>query len=175
LLQLPRIAACASRAQARYDSEEKAMSRIRIVVADQAEAIFYDSPSLQARPQEVARISDPAAHLHDRDFSSDRPGRTYESVGGARHAVGNENDPRHREALRFAKRIARRLDEARRKDEFEELIVVAGPPFLGLVREKLSRPTRARVVHEIRKDLVHSPVEILREHLPSSAAELRPA
>jgi len=150
------------------------MSRIRIVVADQAEAVFYDSASLQAAPREVGRISDPAAHLHNRDLVSDRPGRSYESVGGARHAIARENDPRQLEAVRFARRIARRLDEARRKDEFEELIVVAGPPFLGLVRKQLSRPTRARVVHEIHKDLVHSPVEALRQHLPESAAVLRP-
>lgn len=151
------------------------MSRIRIVVADQAEAIFYDSSSLRARPEEVARITDPAAHLHDRDFESDRPGRSYESVGGARHAVGNENSPRRREAVRFARRISRRLDEARRNEEYEELIVVAGPSFLGLMREELSKPTRARVVHEIRKDLVQMPLTALRKHLPASAAELRPA
>jgi len=151
------------------------MSRIRIVVADQAEAIFYDTPSLQAQPREVAHISDPLAHQHDRDFSSDRPGRSYESVGGQRHAIEREDDPRQREAVRFAKRISRRLDEARRKGEYDELIVVAGPPFLGLMRKELSRPTRERVVHEIRKDLVHSPVESLRRHLPESAAELRPA
>jgi protein required for attachment to host cells len=151
------------------------MSRIRIVVADQAEAIFYDTPSLQAQPKEVAHISDPLAHQHDRDFSSDRPGRSYESVGGQRHAIEREEDPRQREAVRFAKRISRRLDEARRKGEYDELIVVAGPPFLGLMRKELSRPTRERVVHEIRKDLVHSPVESLRRHLPESAAELRPA
>jgi len=151
------------------------MSRIRIVVAAQAEAIFYDTPSLQAQPREVAHISDPLAHQHDRDFSSDRPGRSYESVGGQRHAIEREDDPRQREAVRFAKRISRRLDEARRKGEYDELIVVAGPPFLGLMRKELSRPTRERVVHEIRKDLVHSPVESLRRHLPESAAELRPA
>ena len=151
------------------------MSRIRIVVADQAEAIFYDTPSLQARPTEVAHISDPLAHQHDRDFCSDRPGRSYESVGGQRHAIEREDDPRQREAVRFAKRISRRLDEARRKGEYDELIVVAGPPFLGLMRREMSRPTRERVVHEIRKDLVHSPVESLRRHLPQSSAELRPA
>jgi protein required for attachment to host cells len=151
------------------------MSRIRIVVADQAEAIFYDTPSLQAQPREVAHISDPLAHLHARDFSSDRPGRSYESVGGQRHAIARENDPRQREAVRFAKRISRRLDEARRKGEYDELIVVAGPPFLGLMRKEMSRPTRERVVHEIHKDLVHSPLESLRKHLPESAAELRPA
>jgi protein required for attachment to host cells len=150
------------------------MSRLRIVVADQAEAIFYDSPALEAAPKEVARISDPLAHLHDRDLMSDRPGRSYERVGGARHAIERENDPRYREAVRFARRIARRLDEARRKDEFEQLIVVAGPAFLGLMRQEMSRPTRERVVHEVHKDLVHSPVDALRRHLPASAAELSP-
>jgi len=151
------------------------MSRIRIVVADQAEAIFYDASSLDARPTEVGRISDPAAHLHARDLASDRPGRSYESVGGARHAIERENGPRWQEALRFARRISCRLDDALQKGEFEELIVVAGPPFLGLMRSELSRPARERVVHEIRKDLVHGPVEALRRHLPASAAELRPA
>jgi protein required for attachment to host cells len=151
------------------------MSRIRIVVADQAEAIFYDAPSLEARPTEVGRISDPVAHQHDRELASDRPGRSYESVGGARHAIERENDPRWQEAVRFARRISCRLDDALRRGEFDELIVVAGPPFLGLIRSELSRPARERVVHEIRKDLVHGPVEALRRHLPSSAAELRPA
>ena len=146
------------------------MSRIRIVVADQAEAVFYDAESLEAVPKEVARISDPVAHLHDRDLVSDRPGRGHESVGGARHAIASENDPRHVEATRFAQRIARRIDDARRRHEFEELVIVAGPPFLGLMRQALSRPTRAAVTRELRKDLVHSPVIELREQLGRLAA-----
>lgn len=145
------------------------MSRFRILVADQAEAVFYDSSSLTAAPQEVARITDPAAHLHDRDLMSDRPGRSYESFGGARHALEREDDPRHREAVRFARRVARRLDEARRKDEFENLVVVAGPPFLGLLRAAMSQPTKACIAREIRKDLVHGPIAVLREHLAGSA------
>ena len=151
------------------------MSRIRIVVADQAEAIFYDSPSLKARPTEVARIADAAAHLHNRDFLSERPGRSYESVGGARHALGGENDPRQREAVSFARRIANTLDEALRRQEYEQLIVVAGPQFLGMLREELSKPTQARVVYEVHKDLVHGPAEALREHLPDSELELKSA
>ena len=151
------------------------MSRIRIVVADQAEAIFYDTVSLTAQPVEAGRIADPAAHLHNRDFASDRPGRSYESVGSARHAIARENDPRQREAIRFAREIARTLEEARRNSEFEQLIVVAGPSFLGLMRAELSPPTKACVVHEVHKDLVHSPVEVLREHLPTMAQELKSA
>jgi protein required for attachment to host cells len=148
------------------------MSRIRIVVADQGEAIFYDSPSLTQAPKEVARISDPAAHLHARDFSSERPGRTYESMGSTRHAIARENDPHRREAVQFARRIAQRLDDAREHEEFEDLIVVAAPAFLGLMREEMSKPTRARVVHEVHKDLVHGTVADLCRHLPASPDEL---
>ena len=146
------------------------MTRIRIVVADQAEAIFYDCASPRMVPKEAARISDPAARLHDHDLVTERAGRSYESVGGARHALEREADPRYLGAVRFARRIARRLDEARRKDEFEELIVVAGPPFLGLLRAAFSKPTKARVTHEVPKDLVHSPVADLRRHLEEFAS-----
>jgi protein required for attachment to host cells len=151
------------------------MSRYRIVVADQAEAVFYDLASLEKRPREVARISDPVAHLHERDMVSDRPGRSHTRVGSARFAIEREHEPRRQEAARFAKRIARRLDEARRKGEFEDLIVVAGPPFLGVMRAELSRLTRARVVHEVPKDLVHGTAESLRKYLPESDQGLRPA
>jgi len=47
------------------------MSRIRIVVADQAEAIFYDLSSLRHTPSKW-HAADPR-HLHDRDFSSAGP------------------------------------------------------------------------------------------------------
>jgi protein required for attachment to host cells len=151
------------------------MKRIRIVVADQAEAIFYDTGSLAARPSEAGRLADPAARLHDRDFGSDRPGRTYESVGGARHAIERENDPRQREAIRFAREIARALEEARRNGEYDQLIVVAGPSFLGLMRAELSPATKACVIHEVHKDLVHSPPEVLLQHMPLSPAELKSA
>ena len=151
------------------------MSHIRIVVADQAEAIFYDLSSLQARPTEVARIADPAAHLHDRDFSSDRPGRSYESFGKARHAIAGENHPRHREAVKFAKEIAGKLDLDWRNKEYEQLIVVAGAPFRSLMHTELSADTTACIVHEVPKDLVHSSVEVLREHLPTTAQELKSA
>jgi len=145
------------------------MSKYRIVVADQAEAIFYDAATLRGAPKEVGRISDPLARLHDRDFGTERPGRSHESMGATRHSIQREDTPRRQEAVRFARRIARRLDDARRKDEFDQLVVVAGPPFLGLVRQELSGPTRARVTREIRKDLVHSAPEVLARRLAASA------
>ena len=89
--------------------------------------------------------------------------------------MGGENDPRHRAAISFAKAIAGKLDLDRRNKEYEQLIVVAGAPFRSLMRAELSADTKACVVHEVPKDLVHSPPEVLREHLPTTAQELKSA
>jgi hypothetical protein len=48
--------------------------RIRILVADQSEARFYDLGGQHGLAL-VGRLADPLAHLHDRDLMSDRPGR----------------------------------------------------------------------------------------------------
>jgi protein required for attachment to host cells len=148
------------------------MSRYRILVADQAVAVFYDVAKLDQAPIEIGRITEPKARLHDRELGSERPGRSYESVGGARHAIDREGGPHQRAAEQFARRVARRLDEARRKDEFDFLVVVAGPRFLALIRKELPRLTRACVAHEIPKDLVHGPMEVLQSHLVAAKAEI---
>jgi hypothetical protein len=82
------------------------MSKHRILVADQAEAIFYDATTLGEPPREVGRISDPLARLHDRDLATDRPGRSHESMGATRHSIQREETPRRTEAVRFARHPA---------------------------------------------------------------------
>jgi protein required for attachment to host cells len=151
------------------------MNSIRVVVADQAEAIFYDLTSLKARPIEVARLTDATAREPAHELAADRPGRSYESVGKQRHAVGDEPDLRRKEAVRFARTIAERLDVDRRERAFQQLILVAGAPFRGILRGELSEATKGCVVYEVPKDLVHSNLEALRDHLPDRAQELKSA
>jgi protein required for attachment to host cells len=151
------------------------MGKFRIVVADQAEAVFYEIASLRSTPVEIARIANPEGQKHERELGADRPGRSHSRYGGARYSLAGRSTARRESAERFARRIARRLDKARRSEEFADLIVVAGPAFLGLVRESLPALTRARVVHEVRKDLVRKPVQELCTHLPTRRAELREA
>lgn len=154
------------------------MSRIRVVVADQAEAIFYDMSSLNTRPVEVARLSDPSARRPTWELSAHqgRPGRTYESVGGQRHAVGDQPpDLRRQQAATFARTIAQKLDADRRERGFQQLIVVASAPFRSMLRSELTAGIKACIVYEVPKDLVHSRPEVLRDYLPASAQELKSA
>src|SRR5262245_48767257 len=79
----------------------------RLVLADQAEARFYDVDAIGGSLHRVGQMSDPKAHLHDRDLKSDRPGRVFD------HA--------------FAGRIVHELDAARVAHEFDRLVLIAGP------------------------------------------------
>ena len=148
--------------------------RVRILVADQSEAKFYDMRYRPEALQLVGRMLDPLAHLHDRDFKSDRPGRVFDHAPmtagrrGAtpRHATGGERRPRKHEAQEFARQIAGELDRGRQKGEFDGVIVIAGPPFLGLLREALTHSVRSVLIAEISKDLVHQEVSAVIKHLP---------
>lgn len=145
---------------------------IRIVAADRTLAVFYDADSLRASPRESARLANPAGSKQERELVTDRPGRRG-GYGMGRHGVEEGAKARNEAAARFARRISRRLDVARRAGEFDDLIIVAGPAFLGMLREMLSWPTRTRVVHEVAKDLVHATVADLRRHIPARQGELR--
>jgi protein required for attachment to host cells len=148
--------------------------RVRIVVADQSEADFYELEQRDMPPQLLQRLEDPDAHLHDRDLKSDRPGRVFDHApaqGGRRgavahHSTGNERNPRKVEARRFARRIAEALDEERRHDRYDRLILMAGPAFLGLLREEMPAAVHAMLTAEISKDLIHEPPEALSGYLP---------
>ena len=148
--------------------------RVRIVVADQSEADFYELEQHDMPPRLVQRLEDADAHLHDRDLKSDRPGRLFThapSTAGRRgavthHSTGGEHSPRKVEAERFARRIVEALDEARRQQQYDRLIVMAPPAFLGLLRKEMPAAVHALLSAEIAKDLVHEPPEALGAYLP---------
>ncbi len=146
--------------------------RVRIVVADQGEARFYDLVGREAALRPAGHITDPNARLHDRDFKSDRPGRVFDHAPAAtgrrgavaHHGTGGERRPRKHEAQLFARQIAAQL-EAAKPGEFDRLVLMAEPSFLGVLRAALSKSLHATVVAEVPKDLVHQGDDALRAHL----------
>jgi protein required for attachment to host cells len=148
--------------------------RVRIVVADQSEADFYELERRDMPPLFVQRLEDADAHLHDRDLKSDRPGRVFDHAAAAgsrrgavaHHSTGGERNPRKVEAQRFARRIADALDEERRQGRYDRLVVMAPPTFLGLLRQEMPVAVHSMLTAEIGKDLVHEPAEMLTGYLP---------
>jgi protein required for attachment to host cells len=162
------------------------MEKNWIVVANNAKARiftlapraprFKDPEELQyvtqelppSRLVEVEALHHPEARLKSQSIDADRPGRSFESAGKKRHAMTREVDPKKQEAIAFARRVADRLESARREGQVERLILVAAPEFLGLLRADLSAELRRMIERELNLDVVQNTPEEIREHLPEA-------
>lgn len=146
--------------------------RTRIVLANQSEARFYEIGHPHDSLQLVGRLTDANARLHDRDFKSDRPGRVFDHAAASghrrgavpHHSTGGERTPRKHEAALFARCIARELEAAHAKQDFDRLVLMAGPAFLGILRSVLPKAVSALVVSEVPKDLLHETESAVRAH-----------
>lgn len=139
--------------------------RTWIVIADGAHAKVLErsaeKPTLRTVDGLTVSIELPAS----RDMLTDRPGRSFESHGRARHAKESRSDP-HRELKRsFAKHLAGLLKTNLADKRYERLVLVAPPATLGDLRDALVKTVRARVVAELGQDLVKTPHNQLRRHL----------
>lgn len=151
--------------------------RVRVVVADQSEARYYELEEPADSWRLVRRTMHPQAHMRDRDLVSDRPGRVFDHAnlaGGRRgsvahHATGGERSPRKVEALKFARQIAGELDTERRHGDYDRLVLVSGPSFLGLLRASMPKTLQAVVALEVAKDLVHCADKVIRAHVSRRA------
>jgi protein required for attachment to host cells len=137
-----------------------------VVVADSTGARIFGAESASSGLSEVETLAHPEGRMHDRDITTDLPGRSFDSKGNARHVMEPPTDPKHELAIEFARTIARHLDAGRVKRDYEQLVIVAAPAFLGLLREQLNNHCRKLVAFELNKSLVHQTPEEIRSHLP---------
>ena len=124
-----------------------------VVVADSARARIFEAAELPAPLREIEDLVEPEGRMPERELQSDRPGRSFESVGGARHAMSRLHSPRANSRLKFAQRIADRLDHALAEGRFRRLGLVAPPAMLGALRAALSPQCRAHCSLELASDI----------------------
>ena len=124
------------------------------VVANRTEAVLYTDEAKQ-KFQFVDRLLNEKGALHESELVSDRPGRGFSSSGGdgsVRHALAHRESHHEHVAKEFASRIAASLEAARNQKRFTEIVLVAEPHFLGLLRAALGPATTALVKCEVRHE-----------------------
>jgi protein required for attachment to host cells len=137
-----------------------------VIVADSGRARIFSATSRTAPLDEKEVLINPEGRLHDRDLTTDLPGRTFSRVGSQRAAMTTEVDPKQHDVIMFAKQVAQRLDQGRTHGEYQRLVLVASPAFLGLLRENLDKHVREQVALTIDKDLTQLRADELRARLP---------
>lgn len=151
---------------------------IRIVVADERKATFFDASRPERGLAERLSLENPTRGLKDTDLESDRPGRRYGgtngSQGGAQshhHAVDGERSTERHELTLFAKQVGERIEAARVNHEFDKLVLVAPPKMLGLIRQALPAQAQALLAAEVAKDLVRQGPQAILKVIPGDAFE----
>jgi protein required for attachment to host cells len=109
-----------------------------VVVADEYRATLFSREKKYSPMQELESLQNDTAREKDQDLVSDRSGRSFDSSGQGRHAMGGgESGAKAQSYLVFAKEIAERISRAKQRGLFDRLVVVAAPRFLGVLRPAL--------------------------------------
>jgi len=141
------------------------MSKHWIVVADQSKARIFTVDDPRGELIKVDELEHPQAREREQTLSADRPGRSFDSKGQGRHAMGSSVEPKKEETIRFSKQIAGHVQAAHNEGRCNRLLLVAGPPLLGFLRDKLKTLSGVKI-SEIEKNLGQYDALEIRRHLP---------
>lgn len=126
-----------------------------IVVADAASARIFRRESTQEPLVPVAAFTHEESRLHASALGTDRPGsQAADNSRGPTH-FEPRSDLHRKEHQRFAKEIARRLDEGLKAGAFGTLTLFASDPFMGELKAELSEAVGQRLKAAHNTDLSH--------------------
>ncbi|MBI3542335.1 MAG: host attachment protein [Deltaproteobacteria bacterium] len=140
-----------------------------ILVAQRGLARLYTSRGPGARPQLVETIEHAEGRAKDRELVSDRGGRVFKMRSAARSAAERKVTPHDHVTEQWATELATLCEHGWGRDDFDFLILVAEPRFLGRLKSALGAKVAGRVVATLGKDL---PLDLSEAELKAQLGSL---
>jgi len=138
-----------------------------VVVADGRKMLFFRNDGDAQNPNLIVERKREQDNPSDGEQGTDRPGRSFSSVGPGRSAY-EETDFHQLEEDRFAAETAELLKKRALNNDFEKLIIVAPPKTLGELRKHYHKEVESRLIGEIDKSLTGHPVEDIESALQAA-------
>jgi protein required for attachment to host cells len=136
-----------------------------ILVADSSRARIFTADTPSSPLEEIKDFSHSEGRLHDREMTTGLPGK-IKSAGAGGHTFEQPTDPKKHEAEVFAHSVAQHLEEAHNANKFKQLLIIAEPSFLGLLRNQLPEQIKKLVSFELDKNITKHSAADIRQHLP---------
>jgi protein required for attachment to host cells len=102
-----------------------------------------------------------------REQGTDKPGRSFASVGNRRSAM-DQADWHELEEQRFAKQIADTLQVLVREKNIAALVIAAPPKILAGLRKSMHQEVEKVIIAEVDKDLTNQPVDAIEKVLTAA-------
>ena len=140
------------------------MSKTWVVVAESSRAKIYEIEKNESKKslKELMGFTHSVSRNHKQQLSSNHQKES-------RHSLLTSSLDTHKghERTEFARSIGEHLNSARNKGEFNKLILMSPPKFLGDLRKNLGTETNKFVISEIDKNLVRHKIKDIEAHIPS--------
>jgi protein required for attachment to host cells len=137
-----------------------------VLVANRSRASLYlHRQRRKPRVTTVEEFDHPEGRLKDREIDTDKDGRSDHPDSTRRSAYQRDVEPHEHVAQLFAKKLAERLYRGRVENEYERLVLVAEPHFLGVMKGALDDVT-AKLLHgTLSRDLTAERPESIAEYV----------
>lgn len=136
-----------------------------VLVADSHTARLYEYKS-NGRPH-LTQVSD---KLIAEEFEMPQRGRNRVIAAAGRHAFEPHTDPKEDLLIHFIQYVVvKKLEEAHSVKSFEQLVLLAPPKALGVLRSSLSQQVKDTVIAEAAKELTNISETELAEYLQTNS------
>ena len=151
-----------------------------IVSANAGRARFFAQTNATAPLQEINDMVNSASRLRTSETESDDIG--LRSASKSRHSVGAPTPqsgyqpaqtPAQHSTELFARTVADYLMQARQQGKYRQLMLVASPEFLGVLRKLLDPQLESAVRLEINKDYTQLGTKQIQEHVETALSEAK--
>jgi protein required for attachment to host cells len=129
-----------------------------VLVTDGRKTLFFrnegDENQIDLRTEDFDERED----AKDRELKTDAPGTTAQSAGYSGRVAYEETDFHQQEEDRWAVAAAEDVNKRVLRNNFDQLVIVAPPKTLGLIRKKLHKEAERKLVCQIPKEMTRRPI-----------------
>ncbi len=112
----------------------------------------------------VREFEHPQSREKNSDLVTDRPGHN-QGHGNGHGSYVPATTPKEHQADIFALELARELEAGRVSKEYERLVLVAPPAFLGQLNQRMNDTVKSLVSDKLEKDYTRATSKELAQHL----------
>ena len=140
------------------------MSKTWVVVAESSRAKIYEVEKNESEKslKELTGFTHSISRSHKQHLTGSQQKESRHS-----QLSGSLDTQKDHERIEFARTIGDHLKSARNKGQFNKLILMSPPKFLGDLRKNLGHETNKYVVSEIDKNLVRHTLKDIQAHMPA--------
>ena len=149
-------------------------NRALVLVADGTKMLFLRNHGDENQIDLRTEAHDEREDRKDREIKTDAAGAAataFSSGGGDTHRPAMaETDFHQQEEDRWVKDAADELKQRALRNDFNDLVIIAPPKALGVLRKELHKEVERRIITTINKEMTDRPIPDIEELLVGEAA-----